>query len=270
MSASEFSAFSDIFDGVLKLPSGGAIRLRKALGKAIDSKLSQFPKGHVQQMKARFVSSSLALSGVKWESAEPHKIVSNLKNSGNGDQNVTTSLLFSCCKIYEFDELKEQIDYEITRTININNVDPIRISSFFRTRIYLSEFLSGNFSAISQIDNRNSIDLSFTEAVEDQKELNDLNKFGEIDAFPDSFMNKYIGRNFVEIELYNSILKNHSVINSSVSIIDVDDMTKINKIFGFEVGNIVLRKIYEIILDETKQHGDVKIGRCGDSINGSE
>lgn len=60
--------------------------------------------------------------------------------------------------------------------------------------------------------------------------------------------------NYMKVERFN---------NSYVSVIDIDDMTKINKVYGIDVGNFVLVRSFEIMIKFLDSEKEV-ICRCGD------
>ncbi|UJW86911.1 GGDEF domain-containing protein [Devosia sp. SL43] len=251
----EYEDFLEAMGDMLELPSERALVLRQQLGKAIHDRTSQFPKGQVQQKKTIFIQTAMAVSGVPWTSHYPFKIISSLKSNGAGDEEAALALMYLCCKTQEFEGIRTLVTSYLGED-SINNI--LDKASLPSIDFYLADILSREIVRGPGAEKKPAREAESDDA-QDQNIDVDLWAKDHKDKLGD----KNFGRNFLEQRLYEFVQEVSHERKSTVSIIDVDDMSQINKVYGRELGDFVLEYLVNIISDETK-YFDCRIGRCGD------
>ena len=81
-------------------------------------------------------------------------------------------------------------------------------------------------------------------------------------VYEDVLAEKEAGRNFIQSKLSDRARQRGGLKRTSLAVIDIDDMTKINKVHGEAVGNKVIAQVKDLIASCTLEHHDS--GRCGD------
>lgn len=293
----EFTSFLNLIGSMLSLRSGRkAVALRKTLGASLDRRLSKFPKGVVQEKKSRFVLYAKTIAGVDWLPKEPHKIITTLKNTGDGDESMVCALYFLCCKTDEFGDLRETLFNALgSRRGEDKEGLPLTIEYRFRsliggswreTRDQLSRQVAARqaehqekerkerteaelklgFRYLIDHDLDYAINTDDTDAAIDAVLLRARTARQDIYSSPsdfDSDEDKIVGRAFVENDAAKFIQLNSSPACGTLSIIDIDDQTKINKIHGHDQGDNVLL-IVGMLVDEAVKDLKYRSGRCGD------
>lgn len=276
----DYPAFADQTEPLFSLrESGKAAVLRKALGIALDRRFAKFQKGIVQEKKSQFINLAKLVSGVSWSAKEPHKIITTLKNTGDGDEEMTRALYFLCCMTDEFDELRDALGHVLRNDVDVGQFAPWPPKTAFRFR----DLISGNSKEI-----RHQVKLVI-EALNAQREkMAREEQLGEelksqfgliLGDSPDqpakdgertltsliieSSEDKFVGRGFVENDAAKFIETHSSPACGTLSIIDIDDLTKINKVYGRNVGNDVI-KIIGMLAGDAVKGLKQKTGRCGD------
>jgi len=250
----EYEEFRAAIGDMLELPSERALVLRQQLGIMINKKTSKFPKGQIQQKKMIFIETALAVSGVSWNSDFPYKIISSLKNNGAGDEGVALELVFLCSRTKEFEEIRTSISSCLGKG-SINNI--LNKTSLPPNDLYLADILSGQF-----LRKFYAAQMAREEAG-DNEQAPSSNGDVLLTDYLASLEDRRFGRNFLEKGLYEFVQGVSREQKSSISIIDVDDMSKINKVYGRDLGDFVLKYLINIIGGETK-YFYCQFGRCGD------
>ena len=276
----DYPGFIDTVGSLFSLRESAKARaLRKALGLALDRRFAPFQKGIVQEKKSQFINLAKQVSGVNWSVREPHKIITTLKNTGDGDEEMVCALYFLCCIADEFDELRNGLNHALGSVAVADKSGIWRAKSELR----FHDLISGNAQEVRYKVKR------YVEALHAQREdtqrrdrLNSEMKAefetlvdgGAIqspsgsDAGASGFLvdasdDKVVGRGFVENDAARFIETHSSPPCGTLSIIDIDDLTKINKVYGRDVGNVVIEIIGMLAEDAVKGLRQ-KTGRCGD------
>lgn len=260
MEPADFSSFQKPVELLLELPSARAKALRRAIGKAIYEKIS-FPKGVLQQKQSQFVLAAIEITGIKWQSKLPYKLISNLKNSGNGDLIASVALLFLCCKINEFDDVRSILskaayqaggrDFNrVLPLVEFHLSDILSAPELMKFSFHRSKFETGRIPIQQDLD-------AFIprQAAKRHPSSDRSNPVRSAGAGDD-------GRFFLENALYRYLSPKTKTGVSMLSIIDVDGITKINLLYGQDVGDLVLSTLKDTVA-EVVTGLDCKFDRCG-------
>lgn len=297
----EFAPFTEVIESLFSIRSGNktkAIVLRKMLGTSLDERLSRLPKGTIQEKKSHFIKFAKIISGIEWQAREPHKIITTLKITGDGDEDMTVALFFLCYKIKEFSNLRKTLHKALTIDLadqrHVEGWPPtveFRFDMFteggwsdvyakLRDKLQPAMHLSRKIGEATReldeskstfrylIDNdvKNGVDFKNTEEaiaeISLRARLDKSNRYAaQMEGSAEE--EKSSGRSFVETETEKFIVENSEGDTGTLSIIDIDGLTQINKRYGLEVGNIVI-SLVELIVEHTVKDTKNKVGRCGD------
>lgn len=264
MPHAEYDEFREAFEPLLDLYSPRALRLRKALGSAIHHELDRAGPGPISTKKAHFVRAAVDLAGVMWSSEVPNKIVDNLKSQGQGDKRVATALLFLCCKVKSFGKLKEFLRETLAKEGYDDPERPFRLPVEDRD---LAPSISDRPRTVQSkaVGYRRPDDVQLRDQLYQQLGREDdvsAEQGNALISTPDhQLTERDRGRRFLETSIILYIGQHHPLGVGTVSILDVDGMTKIVKRFGLAVGDQALDVIASIL-----QHAlpdGAKFGLCG-------
>ena len=277
MSSSEFVAFQREVGHLFSLSAVGADDFRRRLGKCVDDVIVEYAnKKNIQRKKTLFLASVLRNTGIQWSAAEPHRFISALKTSGGGDESVACAIFFICCKTHEFESVRTLLakatgkGFRPHAAVEWPPKPEYHLSDLIKDN--LDRTSSASRSGASYYDNgipsRDELKSAFRALVELGGEDNEKPKiYGTTKE--DENRRIYVakikqnGRTFVETEADSYIYQNSISNVGALAIIDIDDLTKVNKIYGADVGDLVL-EIVEIIINDTMRGLIYKSGRCGD------
>lgn len=276
----DYPVFANVTDQLFSLrESGKAILLRKALGIALDRRFANFQKGVVQEKKSQFINLAKEVSGAAWSAREPHKIITTLKNTGDGDEEMTRALYFLCCITDEFDELRDTLFQVIGNDVVVDAPAtwPPRLAFRFRDLIAANPkeirhqvkarivTLAEQRTAMQRADQLNKELKSEFGSILDDRPVQEANADdATLSSSPiDPSEDKIIGRSFVENHAAKFVEAHSSPPCGTLSIIDIDDLTKINKVYTRTVGDQVIQIVGMLTEDAVKDCRQ-NTGRCGD------
>lgn len=173
----------------------------------------------------------------------------------------SVALLFLCCKINEFDDVRSILSkaaYQAGER-EFNRVLP-------QVEFHLSDILSApelmKFSfhrfrfETERIPIQQDLDAFIPKQGAKRHTLSNINQTVRSAGVGDD------GRFFLENELYRYLSPKTKAGVSMLSIIDVDGITKINRLYGQDVGDLVLGNLKEIV-SEVMTGLDYIFDRCG-------
>ncbi len=275
----DYPAFAHLTQPLFSLREGGqAAVLRKALGIALDGRFKNFQKGVVQEKKSQFINLAKQVSGIVWSVREPHKIITTLKNTGDGDEEMTRALYFLCCITDEFDELRDTLFQALGNDVVVDApaIWPPRKEFRFRDLIAANskeirnrvklhiEALIEQRNATERLDQLNTeLKSEFGSILNGSAGQSDIDRglTGALALEADA--DKFMGRDFVENDAAAFIEANSSPPCGTLSIIDIDNLTQINKVYSRELGDKVIQ-IVGMLAEDAGRTLVQKSGRCGD------